>query len=185
MPQEVVIGKITTSQGNKGEVRVSPLTDFPERFSGLTEVILDHSRGQNQQNEGVIKNEHIRTEGKYEIENVRFHKNFIILKLAGIDDIEAALALKNCLLKIPEQKLVPLEDGHYYIYQLRGASVETVTGEKLGKVIDVLKTGGTDIFLVQGAQKEYMLPASKEMIEDINIEKKRIIVEPIPGLLEL
>ena len=183
MSQQIVIGKITTSQGNKGEVRVSPWTDFPERFTALKEVILDYSSRQ-QKNYGQ-ENTEISTKEKKEIESVRFHKNFVVIKFAGIDDIEAALSLKDCLVKISEEELVPLAEDNYYIYQLRGAVVKTTSGKLLGELKDVLKTGGTDIFLVRGEEKEYMLPASKEIITEIDIGEMQIIVEPVPGLLDL
>lgn len=169
MQQYIAIGKIVSSQGNKGEVKVFPLTDFPERFEHLAEIYLERDGSLNVQ----------------EIEGVRYHKNHIILKIAGVDDIEQALMLKDHYIKIPEEQLIPLAENSFYIHQIIGYTVVCESGEKLGELKDVLPTGGADLFLVQGPQKEYMIPAARDIIVGVDRESELITVSPIPGLLEL
>lgn len=165
----ITIGKITRNQGNRGEVRVIPLTDFPERYELLDRVYL-------------VKGENILEK---RIEGIRFHKKFVILKLDGINDIEEALNLRDYLVKIPESEALPLKEDEYYIDQLTGFRVITNKGESIGELAEVITTGGTDIFLVKGDKKEYMIPAAREIITEINEQTGEIIINPIPGLLEL
>lgn len=165
----VTIGKITKNQGNKGEVKVIPYTDYPERFQLIDRVFL------------VREGNFI----KKDIENVRYHKNFVVIKFAGIDNIADALDLREYDIKIPEEEILPLEDDEYYIDHLIGFKVYTTENVFLGDLIEVLTTGGTDVFKVKGEKKEYLIPAAKEIILEINEETNKIIVDPIPGLLDL
>ncbi|MFW5998134.1 MAG: ribosome maturation factor RimM [Bacillota bacterium] len=165
----ITIGKITKNQGNRGEVRVIPLTDFPERFLQIERVFL-------------VKNSQMK---KKTIENVRFHKKFVILKFDEIDDIGAAFELKDYYVKIKEEELAPLLEDEYYIYQIVGFKVITVDGTNLGPLKEVLTTGGTDILIVEGNNKDYMIPGTKEIVTKVDMENEEIIIDPIPGLLDL
>ncbi|NLM97908.1 MAG: 16S rRNA processing protein RimM [Halanaerobiaceae bacterium] len=165
----ITIGKITKSQGNKGEVRVLPLTDFPERFEILDKVFL------------VKTNRKI----EKEIESLRFHKGFVIIKFTDINDINSAEEIRDFEIRIPEEEILPLKENEYYINQLIGFEVMTVEGKLLGNVSDILITGGVDVLVVNGEEKEYMIPAALELITEVNEREKRITVKPIPGLLEL
>ncbi len=169
MPQLITIGKITKNQGNKGEVKVSILTDFPERFYDLDKIIVENN---NQQQE-------------FNIENIRYHKQALILKLKGINDIQQALSLKNKYIKIKEKDLIPLKKDEYYIYQLLGCEIITLDNKKIGHLKEVETNKGTDIFLVEGHNKDYMIPASKNIVKEINLQENRIIIDPISGLLDL
>ena len=169
MDKLITIGQITKNQGNKGEVRVLPMTDFTERFQVLDKVCLE-------------KGEKTITK---EIQDVWYHKQFVIIKFKGVDDIGSAFELQDYLIKIKEENLVPLLEDEYYIYQIKNFQVQTLQGKNLGKLKDVLPTGGADIFLVAGDEKEYMIPASKEIIKSINMSEEKIIVDPFPGLLDL
>lgn len=165
----VTIGQITKNQGNKGEVRIYPLTDFPERFNLLEKVFLE-------KDEVIFEKE---------IETVRIHNGkFIVIKFKDINNIAEALELRDFLVKIPRELMIPLKEDEYYIDEITDFEVITKNEEKLGILKEVLSTGGTDIFIVKGNNKEYMIPASKEIVE-IKKEKKLVIVKPIPGLLEL
>ncbi len=164
----ITIGKITKQHGNKGELKVLPLTDFPERFNYLETVFLDN--GQNT----VQK----------KVERTRSHKKFIILKLDGVNNIGQAIVYKDYLLKVPDTELIPLREDQYYIYKLIGYKVYIKEGELLGSVKDIRKTGGTDIFIIKNEQKEYMIPAAKEFMT-IDKGSHKIVINPIPGLLDI
>ncbi|SFL15239.1 ribosome maturation factor RimM [Halanaerobium salsuginis] len=163
------IGQITRFQGNKGEVRVKATTDLPERFLELDSIYL--KRGDNFK--------------ELEIEYVRFHKQFVIIKFAGIDSISQAEELKNYQLLITDSEKYLLPEDNYYISDLVGLQVYLKNNDYLGELIDVITTAGTDIFLIKGSKKEYMLPATHEMIIEIDFEQNKLIVDPIPGILEL
>lgn len=163
------IGKITRFQGNKGEVRVKATTDLPERFFDLDFVYL--KRGDD------LK--------ELEIEYIRFHKQFVIIKFFDVNSIDEAEELKNYQILIAESEKYLLPEDNFYVSDLIDCDVYLLDGKYLGKLKDVVDTSGTDIFLVRGQDKEYMLPASREMIKEIDLENKKIIVDPIPGILDL
>jgi len=165
----IVIGRIVRYQGNKGHLRVVPLTDNNSRFFNLDKVILEAPEGNRE----------------LALEEVREHKGFIVLKLAGIDSLAEAEKLRDCFLSIPEGDLPDLTGDNYYIYQLKGMEVVTDTGKVLGQVKDVRTDTGTDVFLVSGGEKEYMIPAAQEIILNIDENKGKITVRPVPGLLDL
>ena len=163
------IGIITRFQGNKGEVRVKATTDIPERFLDLDFVYL--KRGDE------LK--------ELEIDYIRFHKQFVIIKFFDVDSIDEAEKLKNYQVLIDESEKYLLPEDNYYVTDLIDCEVYLESGKYLGNLIDVVDTLGADIFLVKGQEKEYMLPASREMILEIDLENKKIIVDPIPGILDL
>jgi 16S rRNA processing protein RimM len=163
------IGIITRFQGNKGEVRVKATTDIPERFLDLDFVYL--KRGDE------LK--------ELEIDYIRFHKQFVIIKFFDVDSIDEAEKLKNYQVLIDESEKYLLPEDNYYVTDLIDCEVYLESGKYLGNLIDVVDTLGADIFLVKGQEKEYMLPASREMIIEIDLENKKIIVDPIPGILDL
>lgn len=165
----VTIGKISRHQGNKGEVRVIPLTDDPERFQFLKSLFLKRE-------DTVLRKE---------IQSLRYHKKFIILKLEGVEDIGQARELKDFYVQIPRTEMIPLKEDQYYIDDLLGDMVITSDGHNLGKVVEIVTTAGTDVFVVQGKEKEFMIPAAREIIIEIDEVSGKIIINPIPGLLEL
>lgn len=169
MPGYFEIGKITNTHGLKGELRVYPTTDEPERFSRLKEVDVR------------IKG-HART---YEIESVRYHKQFVILKLSGINDATAAEALKTAVIVIPDKLALPLEKDQYFIRDLIGLTVFTEDGEELGELIRVLPTGANDVYVIKTNDKELLIPAIKQCILDVDIAAGKIIVHLLEGLREL
>jgi len=162
--RDVVIGKIVAAFGLKGEVKVVPFTDFPERFKELGEVYV-----------GSEASGRMRPIG-----SVRFHKGSVLIKFEGIDDITAAENLRDAEIRIRESDLMPLEEGSYYIHDLIGLDVLTTEGENLGKVTDVLTGPAQDVYVTERA----MIPAVKEFVVSIDLQKKQIVVNPIEGLVQ-
>ena len=159
----MLIGEITAPQGLKGEVRVFAHTDFPQRFADL-EVIGLRRPGETVRLTSIIS---ARTSGR-----------MIVLKLAGIESVDAAEALRGTQLVIPRDWAVPLENDEYYHYQLLGLEVITTTGESLGKIIEILPTGANDVYETPLA----LIPATKDMIRKIDLENGCMIVDARPGL---
>jgi 16S rRNA processing protein RimM len=165
----IAIAKITKSRGLRGEVVANVLTDFPERFENLEMVFA------------------VRVDGardKLKIEKFWFQKDRIILKFEGIDSIEAAEKLKDFEICIPESDAIELETDEYFDWELEGCEVETVEGERIGRVKEVMRTGGTEILIVAGAQKEYMIPFAETICTEVNIENKLIKIDAPDGLLD-
>ena len=154
MEDYFVIGDVVNTQGIKGEVRVIPCTDDESRFELLDSVFLEQ-RGK-------------MTE--YYIENVRYHKQFVLLKFEGVDDMT------------PEDAL-PLEEGEYYIRDLYDMNVVTDEGENLGIIKDILFTGANDVYVVKPEKgKDILIPAIKECILDVDVENKKMTVKLLKGL---
>lgn len=167
MDDYFVIGDIVNTQGIKGEVRVIPCTDDESRFELLDSIFVEQK--------GKIK--------EYNIENVRYHKQFVLLKLEGIDDMTAAEKLKGSVVKIPPEDALPLEEGEYYIRDLYDMEVFTDEGEKLGILSDILFTGANDVYVVKAEKgKDILIPAIKECILDVDVENKKMTVKLLKGL---
>ena len=161
------LGQIVNVKGLKGEIKVNPFTENINRFETLNKILIK------------LKNE-IK---EYEIEKVSYHKNQVILKLKGIDTIEAAETLRNYYILINRKDLKPLEEGKYYIADLIGLDVYTEEGKALGKVDDIYNTGSNDIYVVKDELgKQKLLPGIPEVIKKVDLENSKIIVNLIEGL---
>jgi 16S rRNA processing protein RimM len=117
------------------------------------------------------------------IESARWQKGLVYLRLSGIDDREAAAELGGRLLAIPESELEPLPEGQYYRFQLIGLSVVSREGEELGRVTEVLSTGANDVYVVHGDRGEFLLPATDQVVREIDLETGRMLIDVLPGLL--
>ncbi len=167
--QKIIIGKVIKSVGLKGEIKVIPLTDNPERFKLLKEISI------------------IEENGKitiFEIEKVSIVKKAVNLKFKGINTKEQAQEFKNKEIGIDENQKFPLQEGYYYIYQILGLKAVDEEGEFLGEVKDVLKNPGNDIFVINKNNKDYLIPAVKEFIAKIDLNNGKIIIKQIDGLFD-
>ena len=162
------VGVITTTHGVRGEVKVSPTTDEPERFLELDYVLLDTGR-------------ELR---KLEIKNVKFFKNLVILKFKGVDNINDIEKYKGRDLWIPREEGQELEEDEYYIADLLGMSVVLEDGQEFGTLKDVMETGANDVYIIDSAEHgEVLLPAIKECILDVDLEKNVMTIHLMKGLI--
>jgi len=170
-PRFLVIGQVVGAHGIGGELKVQVLSQDPHRFGRLEQVYI-----------GLEEDE---PEARV-LERFRLHKGNALLKLAGCDDRDAAALLRGYLLQVPIQDAIPLEEGEYYEYQILDLEVWTVSGEHLGKVVEVLVTGANDVYVVQGAHpghKEILIPALESVVLEIDLEGERMVVDLPEGLL--
>lgn len=165
----VAIARIVRPRGLRGEAVAEILTDFPERFEGLSDVTAVLPTGDRRE---------------LKIENFWFQKDRIVLKFAGVDSIEAAETLREAEICVDADAAVELEDDEYFDWELIGCSVTTVEGESLGTVREVMRTGGTEVLLVDGAERELMIPFAESICVEVDVEARRIVVDPPEGLLE-
>lgn len=165
----VAIAKITKTRGLRGELVANVLTDFRTRFEDLERVTALLPMGE-------------RLELK--VENFWFQKDRIILKFEGYDSIGSGETLKNAEICIPESEAVELEEGEFFDWELVDCHVETVDGENVGKVREVMRTGGTEILVVAGEEKEFLIPFAESICVEVDLEKKLIKIDPPDGLLE-
>lgn len=162
------VGVITTTHGVRGEVKVYPTTDEPERFLDLDYVLLDTGK-------------ELR---RLDIKNVRFFKNLVILKFDGIDNINDIEKYKGCDLWIPREEAQELDENEYYIADLLGMKVLLDDGTEFGTLKDVMETGANDVYIVNSFEHgEVLLPAIKECILDVNVESGTMTVHLMKGLL--
>ena len=165
----VAIARLSKPRGLRGEIVADILTNFPERFENLKLVLL------------------VRPDGKraeIEIEKFWFQKNRIVFKFANFDSIEAAETLRNCEICIAETEAVELEADEFFDWELEGCAVETITGERIGTVKELMRTGGTEILVVAGEQKEYLIPFAETICTSVDVENKLIKVDAPEGLLD-
>lgn len=163
------VGAITSTHGIKGEVKVFPTTDDPNRFKVLKNVILDTDKE-------LIE---------LEIAGVKFFKQFIILKFKGINDINDIEKYKGKKLLVTRENAVKLEEGEYFIADLIGLNVITDEDEELGELTDVLQTGANDVYEIKMQNgKEVLVPAIKDCILDVNIEEGIMKVHLLKGLID-
>lgn len=165
-PSFLIIGQITKPHGVRGEVRVQPHTDLPQRFTWLETVYLDDKDPQ-----------------PAVVDSARLHKNMVLLKLAGVDNRQAAEALRGKWVLVPEEDAIPLEEGEYFLYQLIGLAVHTDAGARLGELVEVIETPANNVFRVAGDSGEVLLPDIEEVVLEIDFENGRITVHLLPGLL--
>ena len=166
MENMIKIGKVTGAQGLRGEVRVYSYAENNDRFEKLDKVWLGDE-------------EHI-------IENVRFHKNLVILKLDGITDRNAAEKVRNREVFMGEDELEQLPEGEYYVKDLIGLEAVDTEGSTIGKVTDILQNTPQDVYEIEKKDgKKALIPAVPDFLKKIDIEKGVIVFDPAEGLLDL
>ena len=168
MQKRLEVGQIVNTFGIKGEVKVMPFTDDITRFDDLEKVYVKTKK----------------EEKLYKIQNVRYHKNMVLIKFENIETPEQAELLRNAFLEIDRENAIPLEEGTYYIADLIGMEVYSDDGNKLGIVEDIYNTGANVIYVVKNdLGKQILLPGIKEVIKEVNLDTEKITVHLIPGLI--
>lgn len=162
----IEIAKIVNVHGTRGEVKLLHFCDsaFDLEAYGTFYTIDDET---------------------LTIEKINVLSNTVLIKFKEIKDINQALLYKNKMLYIKKEQLKELKDGIYYIHDLLGCDVLLPDNSLLGKVTDVLKTGANDVYLVENKdRKQYLIPAIKQVIDSVDIEKKVIKITPIKGMID-
>lgn len=171
----IAVARIAKVRGIRGEVAADLLTDFPERFDGLEELISLNASGERD----VLS-----------IEKSWLHGGRVILKFAGYDSPEAAKSLVGLELAVPASDAVELEEDEFYDWELVDCRVETIDNREIGRVREVLHTGAAPVLVVRdetatGGGREHLIPLAESICVEIDTEAKLIRVDPPEGLLEL
>lgn len=163
------VGIISSTHGIRGEVKVFPTTDDPQRFKKLKNILLDS--GKEKRN--------------LKIQSVKFFKQFVILKFEEIDDINDVEKYKGSGLYVTRDQAVKLKKDEYFIADLIGLTV-TAQEEKLeGTLKDVMETGANDVYVIELTDgRELLLPAIKECVLSVDIEKGEMQIRLLDGLLD-
>ena len=166
----IVIARAVKPRGLKGEIVAELFTDFPERFEDVEELVLVSPRGE-------------RTTKR--LEDYWFQKDRVVLKIAGYDDVDAAKELVGFEFAVPESERVQLPADHYYDWELEGCTVKAGS-ENIGLVSSVMRTGGTEILVVNDERgKERLIPLADSIVVKVDAANKTIVVDPPEGLLDL
>lgn len=167
----IVVAHIVKVRGLRGEVVADLLTDFPDRFEQLTSLVAVSADGSHR---------------SLQIEEHWFHGDRLVLKFAGFDQIEAAKELVGCDLAVPADERVELPDDSFYDWELIGCRVETVSGEAVGEVREIMRPGGVELLSVVDADnRDRLVPIAADIVVDIDKDRKLIRIDPPAGLLEL
>lgn len=170
-PRYLAIGRIVRPHGVRGELRAEILTDYPDRVQAL-------ARHRRTLYVGPARR-------PFTLTGVRFHQDAMLLTFQECTTRDAADTLRGALVEIPMEDAVPLEEGEYYHFQLVGVHVTTEEGEMLGDIVDVFTApGANDVYVVHGARGEILIPAIEDVVIDLNIAAGRLIIRPLPGLLD-
>ena len=165
-PEHVAVGYILRAHGVQGNVLVKPLTDNPNRFEEIDEIMIEKA--------GRIE--------PYRVGDRTASPKGWILKFDGIDTRDDAEQLKGAYLLIRTEELPELEEGSYYDFDLVGIEVFTVSGEKLGRIIEIEKHPANDVYVVEGDAGKLMLPATREVVRKVDMDNKRMEVKLLDGL---
>lgn len=166
----VVIARAVKPRGLKGEIVAELLTDFPERFDDVDELVLVSPKGER---------------STKRLEDYWFQNDRVVLKLSGYDDVDTAKELVGFEFAVPESERVPLPADHYYDWELEGCTVK-VGDDSIGQVNSVLRTGGAEILVVtDNSGKERLIPLADSIVVEVDPVRKTIVVDPPEGLLDL
>ncbi len=163
---DVVVGEILAPHGVKGTLRVFPLTEYARRFKAGASLCL------------------VLTSGERRLVTVRrsqqFRGKFLLIDIEGCQTRDDAEALRHATLNITADMRAPLPRGRYYLSDIVGMTVVTTDGRHVGVIAEVLQTGSNDVYVTERA----LIPATKEVVKEIDVTGKRMVVEAVPGLLE-
>lgn len=163
-----IVGKIINSHGIKGEVKVFPLTDDINRFDLLKNLYIGENKV------------------KHQMQGVKYHKNLAIIKFKEYNDINEILKFKDDFIYVDDDEKVVLPEGHFFIHDLLKSQVFDVDSNLIGTLENVIQGPSNDIYVVKDLEKdkEYLIPAVKQFIVEVNIVDKKIVIDPIEGLIE-
>ena len=164
----IVIGKVISTHGNKGEIKVVPLTDSIGRFKDLVNVFIRKNDSRE-----ILK-----------INRLRINKNNVFLKFESINDLNKAKMIVGSFLEIEKSDAVELPKDSYFIFDIIGLEVYTNKNVFLGKVEDIITTGSNDVYIVKNrSNQEILIPAIHDVIKDIDLKKRRITINMVDGLI--
>lgn len=152
----IVIGKIVTVRGLKGELKVYPYTDYKQRYEELDEITVSGR--------------------KYNISSVSYAKEMVLLKLNGIDTVESAKTFVGKEISIGREQTRKLDEDEYLIIDLIGCSVYDEQNNLVGKIKDVLTYVSSDIYVISTESGEILIPAVERFIKNIDVKAKRVSI---------
>jgi 16S rRNA processing protein RimM len=162
------VGRVVKTQGIKGDVKISSFGEGRTSFGTGNVVYLENKKGE-------MKHLTIRAS--------RSSRQMTILSFQGVKRAEEAEALVDCSVYVPKESLESLPPGEFYWYQLLGMRVKTESGTFLGTLEEIMPTGSNDVFVVRKDGQEVLIPATDEVVVQVNLQEKLMVIRPLKGLL--
>ena len=162
----VTVGEVVGPFGHRGEIKVYPYTDFPERLVDLQVAVLRDPRGG--------------PDRRYPVLRARLHKNIAVMQLEGVSTMDDAEALRGRHLVVPPAERYPLPGGTFYVDDLIGLRVRTEAGREVGTIRQVLKGPANDVYDLG----DHLIPAVREVVRRVDLDEGVMVIHPIPGLLD-
>lgn len=164
----LLVGEVVGVFGIRGELKIRPETDFPERFQRTPTLYAGPDYL------------------PMPVASARLARNQVVLKLVGVDDANAAEALRGTRLYVPGSQAVPLAPGQFFLHDVIGLAAERADGTLLGTIVDVYTGTAQDLFVVRqrDSGREVFVPAVAEMIKQVDVAGGKVVMEPIPGLFD-
>jgi 16S rRNA processing protein RimM len=164
-PRWVAVGRITRTHGVKGEVAVLPLSDVGSRFEAGSTLFLEE-----------------REDRPLTVMASRPHQQRLLVAFRGVQDRTSAEALRGRYLFVPASSAPHLPEGEYWAHDLVGCDVLTEDGRSLGRIREILHTQANDVWVAEGAAREVLIPALKDVVREVDVAGRRVVVREIPGL---
>lgn len=165
-----LIGEIVNTHGVKGEVRIKQITDFIERFDVGATIYLKNKKA-----------EYI----PLTISASRRHKGLLLVRFEEYRTLNEVELLKGLSLYIKEEQQTELAANEYYYHEIIGCEVISTEDEQIGTIDSILAPGANDVWVVKNdSGKEHLIPYIPDVVKDVDIEKKRVIIEVMEGLLD-
>ncbi len=166
MKEYIKVGKIVNTHGVKGCMKCLPLTDDMERFDELEYVYTE------------------KDDIKRRINDVWYRKGMVYIMLEDINDMDTAESFRDTFVSILEDQLRELPEDSYYLFDLEGMEVYSTLGEYLGKIDIIYQTGANDVYEIVNGNKTFLIPAVKDVVKEVDIKNKKMVINVIEGLLE-
>ena len=166
MKEYIKVGKIVNTHGVKGCMKCIPMTDDVERFDELEYIYTEKDNV------------------KRKILDVWYRKGMVYITLENIDDMDTAESFRNTFVSIFDDQLRELPEDSYYLFDLEGMEVYTTDGEYLGKINVIYQTGANDVYEIVNKNKSFLIPAVKDVVKEVNVKDKKMVINVIEGLLE-
>jgi len=167
----IIVARTVRARGLKGELVADLLTDFPERFERISRLLGIGPGGEHKE---------------LQLESYWFQNDRVVLKFLGFDSIESANTLVGFELGLPEAERVQLSADEFYDWELEGCSVEIEHGGAVGNVREVMRTGGVELLVVEDdTRREHLIPMAESIVIEIDLSRRKIVIDPPEGLLDL
>ncbi len=166
----ILIGHVIRPQGIAGLLRIVSYAQSRETFFQAGSVFIDKGHSEFEERKVI---------------DIKSHGSSYVLRLSGLNSIEQAEIFRAARIFIRKDSLIKRDEDEFFYYELLGLNVYLSTGQYLGVVKEIFPTGSNDVYVVESQEKEYLIPAIHQVIKEINIAQKRIVILPIKGLLDL